>query len=242
MANFSEKYGDIVRVVDIPGHSTELCGGTHVQNTVDLQFFKIAQEVSASLGVRRIVAVTGAAAFSWLDQQKTLLDRICASVGAPSYAKVAERVDKICLENATLKKKIAALEENAHIHIQTTNVGPYDRGNQSCNVILHMVEGREASETNDSTLRKLGDQYRTEQPESVHFLVAGPKVHCIVAPERSGVYANAILTDLFAVAQGRGGGSQHLAQGYFQLESSENPEQISSDALLPLLRQWLSPS
>ena len=77
MALFGEKYGDTVRVVQFgPEYSTELCGGTHVQNTLEIRLFKITTETAVAAGVRRIEAVTGSAALQWLEEQNTLLTRV----------------------------------------------------------------------------------------------------------------------------------------------------------------------
>src|SRR5687767_15723577 len=76
MALFGEKYGDVVRVVSIPGLSVELCGGTHVRNTSEIGLFKVVSETGVASGVRRIVALTGPRAFELLKDREQALTRV----------------------------------------------------------------------------------------------------------------------------------------------------------------------
>ena len=73
MALFGEKYGDVVRVVDIPALSTELCGGTHVRNTAEIGLFRIVSESGIAAGVRRVEAITGPRAYEAVREQDVLL-------------------------------------------------------------------------------------------------------------------------------------------------------------------------
>ena len=84
MALFGEKYGDVVRVVTIPGLSVELCGGTHVRNTAEIALFKIVSETGVAAGVRRIEAVTGRGALDLLREREAELKEIEGLVRAPA--------------------------------------------------------------------------------------------------------------------------------------------------------------
>src|SRR5690606_12813562 len=76
MALFGEKYGEVVRVVKIPGLSVELCGGTHVRNTGQISLFKIVAETGVAAGVRRIEAVTGPRAFEVMREHERTLSHL----------------------------------------------------------------------------------------------------------------------------------------------------------------------
>ncbi|MGF1575179.1 MAG: alanine--tRNA ligase [Cyanophyceae cyanobacterium] len=90
-AMFGEKYGDVVRVIDFPGVSMELCGGTHVTNTAEIGLFKIISEAGISSGVRRIEAVAGAAALDYLNER----DQVVKALTTQFKVKPAELVERI---------------------------------------------------------------------------------------------------------------------------------------------------
>jgi alanyl-tRNA synthetase len=105
MALFGEKYGDVVRVVTIdPGYSIELCGGTHVGATGELGFFKIRHETAVAAGVRRIEAVSGAAAEKYVGNQFAEVRVIRELLRHPR--EMPKAVENLAVENAELKKKL----------------------------------------------------------------------------------------------------------------------------------------
>ncbi|MDM1544548.1 alanine--tRNA ligase [Ignatzschineria indica] len=108
MALFGEKYGDVVRVVEM-GDSIELCGGTHVSATGDIGLFKVTQETGIAAGVRRIEAVTGGTAVEIMLQQSATLHHL-ASTLKTDHAHIESRVDQALDEAKSLRKEIAALQ------------------------------------------------------------------------------------------------------------------------------------
>ena len=110
VAMFGEKYADVVRVVDVPGVSMELCGGTHVANTAEIGLFKIVAESGVAAGIRRIEAVAGAAVLAYLNERdavvKQLGERFKAQPG-----EIVERVSQLSDELKASQKALAAARE-----------------------------------------------------------------------------------------------------------------------------------
>ncbi len=108
MALFGEKYGDVVRVVDVPGVSLELCGGTHVASTGQLALFRFTHETGAAAGVRRIEALTGPAAYRYaLELQQRLSEAAGLLKTQPEH--LARRIEAMLEENRKLEKRIDEL-------------------------------------------------------------------------------------------------------------------------------------
>jgi alanyl-tRNA synthetase len=113
VAMFGEKYGDLVRVVDVPGVSMELCGGTHVANSAELGVFKIISEAGVAAGVRRIEAVAGSALLPYLNQRDEVVKALTERFKVQP-AEILERVGLLQEElRATAKALAAAREELA---------------------------------------------------------------------------------------------------------------------------------
>ena len=105
VAMFGEKYADVVRVVDVPGVSMELCGGTHVSNTAEIGLFKIVSESGVAAGIRRIEAVAGAAVLPYLNER----DAVVKQLGERFKAQPAEIVERVTALQEELKSTGKAL-------------------------------------------------------------------------------------------------------------------------------------
>ena len=109
MALFGEKYGDKVRVVSIPGFSMELCGGTHCRATGDIGFFTITSEGGVAAGVRRIEAVTGAAAVAHHQSLRSTLDDVLGALGTTAD-RARGSVEQLQAESKRLAREISRMK------------------------------------------------------------------------------------------------------------------------------------
>src|SRR5438132_3475322 len=108
MAFFTEKYGDRVRVVDVPGVSLELCGGTHVPTTGQIALFRFTHETGAAAGVRRIEAVTGPGAYGLIRKLEGELEQAAGALRTqPEH--LVHRIEQLLEENKKLEKRIEDL-------------------------------------------------------------------------------------------------------------------------------------
>jgi len=110
VAMFGEKYADVVRVVDVPGVSMELCGGTHVTNTAEIGLFKIVSESGVAAGIRRIEAVAGPAVLAYLNERDAVVKQLGERFKAQP-AEIVERVGTLQEELKASQKALAAARE-----------------------------------------------------------------------------------------------------------------------------------
>ena len=218
MALFGEKYGDVVRVVTIPGLSVELCGGTHVRNTSEIGLFKIVSETGVAAGVRRIVALTGPRAFELLSDREHALAHIADRVkvtlpaGMGSDA-VAQRVDALLQEKRQLEKRLdEAMRGGGGDAVErlVSTATPIDGMRLVASVV---------SVPDVKSLQALGDAVRERLKTGVAALGAtfedGKSTLLAVVTDDArdrGVRADAVIKELAAAAGGRGGGKPHMAQ------------------------------
>jgi alanyl-tRNA synthetase len=112
MALFGEKYGDRVRVVSVPGFSMELCGGTHVRATGDIGPFVITEESGVAAGVRRIEALTGSGALTWIQQQRDTFSRLLGTLNT-TPGQAIEMVQRLQAETKRLGREVEQLKMRA---------------------------------------------------------------------------------------------------------------------------------
>jgi alanyl-tRNA synthetase len=212
MSLFTEKYGEVVRVVTIPGLSKELCGGTHVRNTSEIGVFKIVSETGVAAGVRRIEALTGRAALDFYRGHERQLQEIEHILRAPA-GQVVRRVQTLVDERRVLEKRLAdAMRSGGGGAIKSL----VDQGS-----IVNGVKVVAANVTAPDlpALQAMGDALREEMESGVGVLAAsfenGKNTMLAVVSDDlrdKGVSADTILRELAAAAGGKGGGKPHMAQ------------------------------
>ncbi|MEO9211235.1 MAG: alanine--tRNA ligase [Ginsengibacter sp.] len=212
MALFGEKYGDMVRVVEMdPNYSIELCGGTHVANTGEIGFFKILYETAVGAGVRRIEAVSGKAAESYVDKEFQIMQGVRESFKNPKD--LLKAVEHLQLENTDLKKQ---LEKAANQQVAILKKGLLDKV-QSINDIQFIGEIVEVP--NAESLKKLGLLLKSELKNSVIILVANIAEKASVAILLDEEIANShnweapkiIKEKVAPLIKGGGGGQKYIA-------------------------------
>src|ERR1700679_3141987 len=110
IAFFGEKYGDRVRVVKVGEFSTELCGGTHVDNSSEIHLFKIGNESGIAAGVRRIIGYTSKGAFQYLRERDKEVKAVRDRLKASSTDEIMGRIERMAQSERDLKKQIEQLQ------------------------------------------------------------------------------------------------------------------------------------
>ncbi|WP_341900581.1 alanine--tRNA ligase [Synechococcus sp. UW140] len=213
VAMFGEKYGDLVRVVDVPGVSMELCGGTHVANTAELGVFKIISEAGVAAGVRRIEAVAGSALLPYLNQR----DEVVKALTERFKVQPTEILERVALLQEELKatgKALAAAREElalvkaAALLNQAETVGDYQ-------ILVARLDGIGAD-----GMQTAAQQLQEQLGDGAAVLLAGvpepAKVTLVVAfgPEliKRGLQAGKFVGVVAKACGGGGGGRPNLAQ------------------------------
>ena len=206
MALFGEKYGKTVRMVKMGDVSTELCGGTHVDNTGKCGLFKITGESSVAAGIRRIEGVTGKGVIGLLEEKDSLIDRTASALKAASHGDMPVRAAALNAEISKLKKEIDTLNS-------TLAGGKLDTiVSSAVNVSGVRLATADLGNTGMDTARSLGDKLRDKDPGMVAVLAVhdGAKLNFIAVcgPEavKSGAHAGKLVGAVAQVTGGKGGG------------------------------------
>ena len=230
MALFGEKYGDVVRVVDVPGFSTELCGGTHVRNTGTIGLFVIVAESGVAAGVRRVEAFTGRGAYRLLHERAQGLAHVAAMVGATRPEDAEARVRLLMEERRVLEKRVEAnTADSARVESDRLLLGA---------VMLNgarLVSAMSAA-PDVKSLQAQGDELRAKLGSGVAVLGAsfadGKSTLLVVVTDDlrdRGIRADALVRELAAVAGGKGGGKPHMAQAGIP-DASKLPDALDQSA------------
>ncbi|MCL1090022.1 alanine--tRNA ligase [Shewanella profunda] len=231
MALFGEKYDSQVRVVTMGDFSIELCGGTHVGRTGDIGLFKITSEGGIAAGVRRIEAVTGAAAMAYVAQQQAELEDAAALLKGDTnsvVAKLKAQLDKM----KQLEKEMAQLKDKLAAAASADLAGDAVVVN-GVNVLIKKLDGVEAG-----SLRGLQDELKQKLKSAIIVLGTAQegKVNLIagVSNDLVGkVKAGELVAMVAAQVGGKGGGRPDMAQA-----GGSQPENL--DAALAQVLPWIT--
>ena len=208
MMLFGEKYGEIVRVLDI-GSTTELCGGTHVQRTGDIGLFKIYAESGVAAGVRRVEATTGNGALKLINAQQALIAQLASELKAPTnelankVAQLSDHAKSLEKELARLKSKLASGQGDDLVN-QAIEIN-------GVKVLAATLEGADANALRE-TMDKLKDKLKTAaivlaSVNDGRVSLAAGVTQDVIAKIKAGDLANFVAQQV----GGKGGGKPDMA-------------------------------
>lgn len=225
MALFGEKYGDVVRVVQVGNYSLELCGGCHVNNTAEIGLFKVVSESGIGAGVRRIEAVTGKGAYEYMNGQVELLSSIAESVKAKNVKDVLARVEQLQQQVRDLQR------ENESLSTKLGNIEAQSLTSEIKEVNGVAVLAKKVNAKDMDALRSISDSLKANLASGIIVLAAAhnDKVSIVATVTedliKKGYHAGKLIKEVASRCGGGGGGRPDMAQA-----GGKNPAQID-DAL-----------
>ena len=212
MALFGEKYGKVVRVVDIEGWSTEFCGGTHVKNTAQIGGFKIVSESSVAAGIRRIEAVTGRNLLIRANLQEAMLHNVANTLKANNVTALPVRAEAVMAENKAMSKELEELKAK----IAASKVDSLFNNAEDADGVK--IASAYFTGTTGDTLRGMCDSIRDKAVNPVVAVLVGKaedKITMAVTvnklAQEKGLKAGVLVKELAAIAGGKGGGKPDFA-------------------------------
>lgn len=211
MALFGEKYGDVVRVVDIDEYSVELCGGIHVKNTAEIGLFKIVSESGIGAGVRRIEAVTSKYAVEYYSEKDEIVESVNHLVKAKADNTVS-KVENLIEDKKQLEKEVKSLKAE----LQQDALS--DLSDDTFKINDFNLIATEVNVDSVKELRETMDMIKSKNQESIIALISNidDKVSMIVTVPKSQtktVKAGDIIKKMAEAVDGKGGGRPDMAQG-----------------------------
>lgn len=231
MALFGEKYGKIVRVVQVGDYSLELCGGCHVPNTASIGLFKIQSESGIGAGTRRIEAVTGESAYKLMNDQITVLKEASGKLKT-NPKDLSARIDVLLGEMKQMQRE----NESLAAKLGNIEAGSLVSKAKEVNGITVLAEKVQASDMNN--LRNMADDLKQKLGSAVVVLgsVNEGKVNIIAGVTddliKKGFHAGKAVKEVAAKCGGGGGGRPDMAQA-----GGKDPEKLES--ALQFVEEWV---
>jgi alanyl-tRNA synthetase len=217
IALFGEKYGDIVRVVEVGDYSVELCGGTHVHHTGEVALIRVLHEASIGSGFRRVEALTGPDALRQINVERRLLEEIAEALGgSPDPARAPERIRQAMARIKQLESELGRIrkgERDKEVERLTETASDVD----GVGLVLARLDGRGADELRELALAVRSSLERQGDGAVVLGSADGDRALLVAACTAGlvgrGVTAPALLEEAAAAVGGRAGGKPHLSIG-----------------------------
>ena len=220
MALFDDKYGDLVRVVEVGDYSIELCGGTHVCNSGEIGLFKIVNESGVAAGMRRIEAITGFEAIKYMEEKENTLKNACSTLKC-NEKDIIKRIQGQASEIKEKEKEINELKAKLTSGAEDDIINSAKDIN-GVKVVVYALE-----DVDGNALRDLGDKIRNKIGSGVVVLLskASGKVNLVAMSTKdvinNGIHCGKIIKEVATVVGGGGGGRPDMAQA-----GGKSPENI----------------
>lgn len=233
IALFGEKYGDLVRVVEM-GPSKELCGGTHVKSVGRIGIFKIISEGGVAAGIRRIEAVTGKAALKlWRQQEKTLQE--AGNLLKAEPREITRKIQNLQDEFKDLQQELESLKQKL-AHRESANMLENVEIINGLHVIISAVQGMDTD-----GLRKMGDKLKAELGSGIILLASTSEKKVLLVAMvtddlvKRGFHAGKLIGPVARVVGGGGGGRPGMAQA-----GGSSPEKLDKafSKAREILKEW----